>query len=115
MEQVGKRGAMHFQNCRCLGHVEPQGLDDLGFDQLARMGRNLHGDWAHDPVCTATAYTPTGQRPEKTKRLAVNRAPPVREKLPPGFEASSPPARWPPSERRADRGSSQSGGPEQRQ
>jgi len=38
VKKVGERGAAHFQNLRCLRHVEAEGFDDLGLDQVARMG-----------------------------------------------------------------------------
>src|ERR1039457_5891443 len=43
VEEVGERGAAHFQNLRRLRHVETEGFDDLGSDQVARMGRVFHG------------------------------------------------------------------------
>ena len=46
VQKVGKRGAAHFQNLRRLRYVEAEGFDDLGFDQVARMGRILHGHFS---------------------------------------------------------------------
>ena len=38
VQKIGERGAANFQNFCRLRHIEAEGLDNLGFDQLARMG-----------------------------------------------------------------------------
>jgi hypothetical protein len=38
VQKIGERSAAHLQNVRRLRHVEAEGFDDFGPDQLARMG-----------------------------------------------------------------------------
>src|SRR5579864_7262394 len=43
VEKVREGSSANLQNLRRLRDVEAEGLDDLGSDQVARMGRVLHG------------------------------------------------------------------------
>ena len=43
VQKVGERGATHLQNLRRLRHAETEGFNDLRSNQVARMGRFLHG------------------------------------------------------------------------
>jgi len=55
VQQVGERGAAHFQNLRRLGDGEAESFDHFGASQIAGMGRVFHGHcvalW-----CTVTPY-----------------------------------------------------------
>jgi hypothetical protein len=43
VQKIGERGAAHFQNLRRPRHAEAEGFNNFGFNQVARMGRVLHG------------------------------------------------------------------------